>query len=37
VGIEKLMSNYWDQFGWDTATGKPTPKCLDRLGITALP
>ncbi len=37
VDIEKLMSDYWDQFGWDTTTGKPTPKCLDRLGITAQP
>jgi aldehyde:ferredoxin oxidoreductase len=33
VQIEKMMSDYWAQFGWDTATGKPTSQCLSRLGI----
>jgi hypothetical protein len=23
VEVEKLMSDYWDQFGWDPKTGKP--------------
>jgi aldehyde:ferredoxin oxidoreductase len=35
VKIEKLMSDYWDQFGWDSTTGKPTPSRLAKLGITA--
>jgi aldehyde:ferredoxin oxidoreductase len=33
VQIEKMMSDYWAQFGWDKATGKPTSQCLSRLGI----
>jgi len=33
VLIEKMMSDYWGQFNWDIATGKPTPECLARLGI----
>ena len=33
VQIEKMMSDYWAQFGWDTETGKPTSQCLSRLGI----
>lgn len=33
VKIEKMMSDYWAQFGWDTATGMPTQQCMTRLGI----
>jgi aldehyde:ferredoxin oxidoreductase len=33
VNIEKMMSDYWVQFGWDAATGKPTQQCMTRLGI----
>ncbi len=33
VNIEKMMSDYWKQFGWDPSTGKPTPQTLSRLGI----
>lgn len=33
VDIEKMMSDYWGQFGWDRATGTPDSKCLEGLGI----
>ena len=33
VKIEQMMSDYWAQFGWDTATGRPTQQCMTRLGI----
>lgn len=33
VNIEKMMGDYWDQFGWDRTTGKPDSKCLEGLGI----
>jgi aldehyde:ferredoxin oxidoreductase len=33
VQVEKMMSDYWTQFGWDPASGKPTSQCLKRLGI----
>jgi aldehyde:ferredoxin oxidoreductase len=33
VQIEKMMNDYWTQFGWDPNTGKPRPECLARLGI----
>ena len=33
VAIEKMMSDYWEFFGWDPATGNPTAQCLTRLGI----
>jgi aldehyde:ferredoxin oxidoreductase len=33
VPIEKMMGDYWDQFGWDPSTGKPTKDSLSRLGI----
>jgi len=35
VQIEKMMSDYWTQFGWDPETGNPTPECMVRLGIEA--
>jgi len=33
VDIEAFASGYWEQFGWDGATGKPTTETLDKLGI----
>jgi aldehyde:ferredoxin oxidoreductase len=33
VDIEKLAPGYWEQFGWDTATGKPKEETLRKLGI----
>ncbi|MDI6797862.1 MAG: aldehyde ferredoxin oxidoreductase family protein [Desulfatibacillaceae bacterium] len=33
VDIETLVANYWEEFGWDRATGSPTPATLAKLGI----
>jgi aldehyde:ferredoxin oxidoreductase len=33
VDVEKLASGYWEQFGWDTTTGKPKEETLRKLGI----
>lgn len=33
VDIEKMMSDYWKEFGWDPVTGTPTTQTLTRLGI----
>ncbi len=33
MDMEKMMSDYWHQFGWDAATGKPTEARVARLGI----
>ena len=33
VDVEKLAADYWEQFGWDRATGKPKLETLQRLGI----
>ena len=33
VDVEKLAAGYWEEFGWDTATGKPKEETLKRLGI----
>ena len=33
VDIEKLASEYWEQFGWDAATGKPKEETLRKLEI----
>jgi aldehyde:ferredoxin oxidoreductase len=33
VLIEKMAGDYWEQFGWDRETGKPTKESLSRLGI----
>ena len=33
IDIEKMVGDYWEQFGWDTKTGKPTDACLTRLDI----
>ena len=33
VNINKMVADYWSQFGWDVQTGKPTVEKLDDLGI----
>ena len=33
MDMEKMMSDYWHQFGWDAATGRPTDDTIARLGI----
>jgi aldehyde:ferredoxin oxidoreductase len=33
MDMEKMMSDYWRQFGWDAETGKPTEARVARLGI----
>lgn len=33
VDIEKLAPDYWEEFGWDTANGKPRAETLRKLGI----
>lgn len=33
VLIDKMAGDYWEQFGWDRETGKPTSATLSRLGI----
>ena len=33
VNIEKMMSDYWKQFGWDARTGKPASESMTKLGI----
>jgi aldehyde:ferredoxin oxidoreductase len=33
LNIEKMMSDYWKQFGWDTDTGRPTEETLKRFDI----
>jgi aldehyde:ferredoxin oxidoreductase len=33
VDVERLASDYWEQFGWDTTTGKPKEETLRKLGI----
>jgi aldehyde:ferredoxin oxidoreductase len=33
IRIEKMMRDYWEQFGWDPETGKPRAETLRRLGI----
>jgi len=31
VEIEAMMSRYWEQFGWDGATGKPSDAHVERI------
>ena len=31
VDIDRMMSDYWKQFGWDEKTGKPTAEAMSRL------
>ena len=33
VDIEKMMADYWQAFGWDRETGKPTEDTMERLGL----
>jgi aldehyde:ferredoxin oxidoreductase len=33
VDLEKLAPGYWEQFGWDTTTGKPREETLRKLEI----
>ncbi len=33
VDISKMMSDYWELFGWDAHTGMPGEETLNRLGI----
>jgi aldehyde:ferredoxin oxidoreductase len=33
VDVEKLAPGYWEQFGWDTTTGKPKEETLRKLKI----
>jgi aldehyde:ferredoxin oxidoreductase len=33
MDMEKMISDYWYQLGWDAATGKPTEARVARLGI----
>ena len=35
LDIELMMSKYWDYFGWDSKTGKPTRETMKRLNIEA--
>jgi len=35
VALDEMMAGYWEQFGWDTRTGKPGTECMTRLGIEA--
>ncbi len=34
VPIEKMMEDYWRQFGWDPSTGAPTGETLAGLGLS---
>lgn len=33
VRIDELRSGYWKMFGWDSLTGKPLEKTMNRLGL----
>ena len=33
LDLEKMMSDYWQHFGWDEKTGKPTAETMRRLRI----
>jgi len=33
MDIEKMIGDYWLQFGWDAETGKPTEARVAILGI----
>lgn len=35
LDIDLMMSKYWDHFGWDPQTGKPTRETMNRLNIEA--
>lgn len=31
IDIEAMMTHYWEQFGWDSQTGKPSQETMKRL------
>jgi hypothetical protein len=33
MDIEKMIGDYWRQFGWDAETGKPSEVRVAALGI----
>jgi len=33
MDMEKLMRDYYTQFGWDPETGRPTGEIMTKLGI----
>ena len=33
MDIEKMIGDYWRQFGWDAGTGKPAEARVSALGI----
>jgi aldehyde:ferredoxin oxidoreductase len=35
INMEKMISDYYTQFGWDPETGRPTEKTMARLGLGA--
>ena len=35
IRIEKMMRDYWEAFGWESETGKPTPEIMAQLGLKA--
>jgi aldehyde:ferredoxin oxidoreductase len=35
IEIEEMMVHYWEEFGWDQATGKPRRETLERMGVSA--
>jgi aldehyde:ferredoxin oxidoreductase len=36
IQIEKMISDYWEEFGWSRFTGKPSGEILDRIGSEAI-
>ena len=34
VPIDKIKEDYWKEFGWDPATGRPTEETLAKFAIT---
>jgi len=35
IDIEEMMAHYWEEFGWDSITGKPTRETLEKLTAQA--
>jgi aldehyde:ferredoxin oxidoreductase len=36
LDLDPMIRQYWQAWGWDGQTGKPTPETLSRLGIDSL-
>lgn len=34
LDIDKMMRDFWDEFGWDNETGKPSPDAVSKLTKT---